>query len=193
MPLRNLKPTFVFLGAAALLFQAGFAEQAQARLGETEAQCQARYGVPDPGLIGANEGPLMAGSRELAYNYQGWRIRAAFFNGTVIREDYVKIPDAGGLKKIEEAEVLAVLDAEKGTFNWREEKPRLGNDGLNALKTVFDGRTWQRSDHAVAKFKAGLVLVVETHEAEAVEKRLAKQGGKAPARTGPANPNLPKF
>jgi hypothetical protein len=193
MALRTLKTPVSLAGAAALLWQAGFTGGAQARLGETEAQCEARYGVAVPGLIGANEGPLLAGSRELAYNFQGWRIRAAFFNGTVIREDYVKIPDAAGLKKIEEAEVLAVLDAEKGTFTWREEKPRLGNDGLNALKAVFDGRTWQRSDHALAKFKAGLVLVVETHEAEAVEKRLAKQGGKAPAKAGATNPNLPKF
>jgi len=159
-----------------------------ARLGETEAQSKARYGEPVDGLIGGTEQPLLAGAKELAYNFQGWRVRVAFVNGTAARIEYAKIPDAGGLKKLTDPEVLAILEAEKGTYSWREEKPRLGNAGLNALKTVFDGRIWERSDHAMAKFKLGLVLVLETREAEALEKKMAKEPAKPAAGAG-----VPKF
>jgi hypothetical protein len=165
-------------------------QPAYARLGETEAQSQARYGAPDPGLIGANEAPLLEGAKELAYNYQGWRVRAAFIDGVAVRVEYAKIPDAGGLKKLTDAEVQAVLEAEKGAFSWREVKPRLGNAGLNALKTAFDGKTWERNDRAAAKLVFELKLVVETHEAEAIAKRAAKQQGK-PAGAG--NSGVPKF
>ncbi len=160
-----------------------------ARLGETEEQSQSRYGAPDAGLIGANDQPLLSGAKELAYNYQGWRVRVAFLNGSAARIEYAKIPDASGLKKLTDPEVQAVLEAEKGNFNWREEKPRLGNNGLNALKTAFDGHTWERSDHAIAKLKFDLVLVLETREAEAAGKKAGKQPGKAAT---PA-PGVPKF
>jgi hypothetical protein len=165
-------------------------QPAQARLGETEAQSQARYGQPDTNLIGANEAPLLEGTKELAYSYQGWRVRAAFVDGVAVRVEYAKIPDAGGLKKLTDAEVQAVLEAEKGAFSWREVKPRMGNAGLNALKTAFDGKSWERSDHAAAKLVLDLKLVVETHEAETIAKRAAKQQGK-PAT--PGNAGLPKF
>jgi hypothetical protein len=165
-------------------------QAAHARLGETEAQSQARYGAPDTGLIGANEAALLEGAKELAYNFQGWRVRAAFIDGVAVRVEYAKIPDAGGLKKLTDAEVEAVLDAEKGTFTWREIKPRLGNAGLNALKAAFDGRTWERSDHASAKLYLELKLVVETHEAEALAKRIGREKGRS---VGGGNTGLPKF
>ena len=38
-----------------------------ARLGETEAQSQARYGVPVDGLVGGDEQPLLPGAIERAY------------------------------------------------------------------------------------------------------------------------------
>ena len=174
--------------AASLLIAAS--APLQARLGETEAQSEARYGAPNPELIGANEQPLLPGAKELAYNYQGWRVRSAFVNGNAVRVEYAKIPDVGGLKKLTDDEVHSILEAEKGSFTWREEKPRTGNAGLNALKTAFEGKNWERSDHALASFKAGLILVIETREAEAAARKAAKQAGKA---TPAPNPNVPKF
>ncbi len=171
-----------------LLF--GAAPFAEARLGETEAQSQQRYGAPTPELIGPTDKPLLMGAKEMAYNYQGWRVRAAFVNGTTARIEYVHLPENNALKPVTEDEIRAILDGEKGTFTWREEKPRLGNKDLNALKTMFDGRQWERSDHAKASLKANLLFVLETREVESYEKKLSKQQKATPAAAGST---LPKF
>ncbi len=169
---------------------AGAALPLHARLGETEAQSLARYGAPTPELIGPKDKPLLEGAHEVAYNFQGWRVRAAFLNGTTARIEYVHLPENDALKPIADAELEAILEGEKGKFSWKEEKPKLGNKDLDALKTMFEGRKWERSDHALATLKAKLLLTLEVREVEAYEKKLAKQpksGGK-PAATG-----LPKF
>ena len=159
-----------------------------ARLGETEAQSQQRYGAPTPELIGATDKPLLGGAKEVAYNFQGWRVRAAFIGGTTVRIEYVHLPENGALVPVTEAEIEAVLEGEKGKFSWKEEKPKMGDKNLNALKTMFDGRRWERSDHAQAGLKGKLLLTLETREVEAYEKKLAKPKGGA---TG--GPGVPKF
>jgi hypothetical protein len=177
-----------FLYALALL--TAFAPNCWARIGETEAQSQARYGASKPELIGASEQPLLAGAKEAAYESAGWRIRVAYANGVAIRMEYAKIPDASGLKKLTDEEVQTVLQAEKGTLSWREEKPRTGFAGLNQLQTALEGRIWERSDHAKARFKAGLILVVEARNAEDVEKKQAKQAGKGTPAPPGEKPNF---
>ena len=172
---------------SALLLGAAF--PLHARLGETEAQSQVRYGAPAPELIGPTDKPLLEGAKEVAYNFQGWRVRAAFFNGTTARIEYVHLPENNVPKPIAEDEIRAVLDGEKAAFTWREEKPKTGNKGIDALKTMFDGRKWERSDHAQATLKANLLLTLETREVEAYEKKLAKQ----PKTGAPASPGVPKF
>jgi hypothetical protein len=160
-----------------------------ARLGETEAQSQQRYGAPTPELIGPTDKPLLEGSKEIAYNFQGWRVRIALLNGTTARIEYVHLPENNALKPITEAEIQAILDGEKSKFSWKEDKPKTGNDGLNALKTMFEGRKWERSDHAQASLKANLLLTLELREVEAYEKKLAKQ----PKTGAPGGAGLPKF
>ena len=161
----------------------------QARLGETEAQSQQRYGAPTPELIGPTDKPLLEGAKEVAYNFQGWRVRAAFINGTTARIEYVHLPENNAPKPVAEAEIEAILDGEKGKFSWKEEKPKTGNKGIDALKTMFEGRKWERSDHAQASLKANLLLTLEMHEVEAYEKKLAKQ----PKTGAPPGANVPKF
>ena len=160
-----------------------------ARLGETEAQSQQRYGAPVPELIGPTDQPLLAGAKETAYSFQGWRIRAALVGGITARIEYVHLPENNAPKPIGEAEIEAILDGEKGRFSWKEEKPKTGNKGLDALKTMFDGRKWERSDHALASLKANLLLTLELREVEAYEKKAAKQ----PKTGGPAPAGVPKF
>jgi len=161
---------------------------AVARLGETEVQSQTRYGAPVPELIGADEKPLIEGTKELAYSYQGWRIRVAFLNNVAAKLEYAHLPEAGQLKQLTDQEIQTILEAEKGTFRWREQKPRTGNAGLDALATMFE-RQWERSDHATAKLKAKLALVIEGREVEAFEKKRAKQGSKGAT----PKPTVPKF
>jgi len=162
---------------------------AHARLGENEAQSKARYGEPNPALIGANDKPLIPGATELAYHFEGWRVRAAFVSGITHRIEYVKIPENGQLKPLTDAEVEAVLNAEKDKFRWREEKPRTGYAALNELKEAFEGRRWERSDHADAVLKMKILLVLQSKDAEKLEKQLTK----APSKATPAPGPVPKF
>ena len=178
--------TQLIIGA---LLLAAFSPSVHARLGENEAQAKARYGEPNAALISANDKPLIPGATEMAYNFEGWRIRAAFVNGITHRIEYVKIPDGGQLKPLTDSEIEAVLNAEKDKFRWREEKPRTGHQVLNDLKETFEGRRWERSDHADAVLKLKVLFVLQSKDAEKIEKQLAKNAGKAT----PAPGNVPKF
>ncbi len=160
-----------------------------ARLGENESQAKARYGDNVPELIGQNEKPLLPGARELAYNFQGWRVRAAYVGGVTHRVEYIKLSEAGPPKVMTEDELQAVLSAEAGKYKWREEKPRTGYESLNKLQTAVEGRKWERTDHALASLKLNLVLTVESREADKIEKKAAKASGSAPPVPGAA----PKF
>ena len=189
MPLLSSeKKSAAFRGLVLTLFL-GAAFPLHARLGETEAQAQQRYGAPTPELIGATDKPLLTGAKEVAYNFQGWRVRAAFLGGTTVRIEYVHLPENGTLVPVTEAEIEAVLEGEKGKFSWKEEKPKMGDKNLNALKTMFEGRRWERSDHAQAGLKAKLLLTLETREVEAYEKKLAKP----PKGGATGGPGVPKF
>lgn len=160
-----------------------------ARLGENEAQAKARYGGPQAELVGQNEKPLMPGAKELAYNFQGWRVRAAYVGGATHRIEYIKLPENGQPKPLTEDELQAVLAAEVGKFKWREEKPRTGYEALNKLQTAFEGRKWERTDHARANLKMNLVLTIESRDVDKLEKKAAKS---APA-PAPTPPGTPKF
>ena len=164
---------------------------AQARLGESEAQSQARYGEPTPHYAGPTDKPLMVGGKEVIYFFQGWRVRVALVNNVTVRIEYVHVPE-GGPKPISDADAKTILDAEKAGFSWREQKPKTGSKDLNALKTLFDGRIWERADHATAALKANLVLVIESKDADKIEKRLAKMVADKPGGL-PVGPPPPKF
>ena len=170
-----------------------FAPSASARLGDTEAQAQARYGEPTPQYASPTDKPLMAGAKEVIYFFQGWRVRSALANNVTVRIEYAHVPEGGAPKNISDAETKAILDAEKATYSWREQKPKTGDKNLNALKTLFDGRNWERSDHAMATLKLNLLLVLESRDADMIEKKLAKQAGAATPTGTPTAPIVPKF
>jgi hypothetical protein len=182
----NLRCTFPLIG---LLLGVAALVPAQARLGENEAQSKARYGEPNADLIGANDKPLIPGATELAYHFEGWRIRAAFVNGVTHRIEYVKIPVNGQVQPLTDSEIEAVLTAEKDKYRWREEKPRTGYQALNDLKEAFEGRQWERSDHAEAVLKMKILFLFNSKDADKLEKQLAKNATKAT----PAPGKVPKF
>jgi len=162
-----------------ILLSFALCASAHARLGENEAQSKTRYGNPAPELIGANEKPLMLGAKEHAYNFEGWRIRAAYVGGVTHRIEYIKIENAQP-KAMTEDELQAVLTAEAGKYKWREDKPRTGYDSLNKLQTAVEGRKWERTDHAFASLKMNLVLTLESRDADKHEKKAAKAAGATP-------------
>ncbi len=154
-----------------------FTTFAHARLGETEGQSQLRYGQPREDLAVPNDQPLIPGSVEKSYEFHGWRVRAAFVAGVCHRIEYARIPVDGQLVQIGDAEVQTILEAEKGRFSWKEEKSKTppAFKGLEqGLKKAFKVNKWVRTDKAKAEIALGLVLKLETREAEDLAEKLAK-------------------
>ena len=189
-----MKPTHL-LRALPILLIILAARPAHARLGETEAQSQARYGAPVDGLVGADEKPLLPGAVERAYNFESWRVRAAFVAGATVRIQYVHIEN-GAPKKFSEAEMNALREAEKGKFAWREERSKntgIASEFEKAIKAGFSINKWERTDHAKAELVLGIALQFSTHDADEMEKKLAKAAGKGAAKATPPPPLVPKF
>jgi hypothetical protein len=173
----------------------GLAGISHARIGETEVQSQARYGEPREDLTAATDKPLLPGAVEKCYEYQGWRIRAAFAGGACQVIEYAHIPENGVPKEITENEVSAILEAEKGKSRWKEEKiktPGALGDLEKGIKGAFKLNKWQRTDGAVAEFALGLVLKISDRNADDWAKKLAREAGKKDSKAGPKEP-VPKF
>ena len=173
---------------------------ANGRLGETEGQSQLRYGQARDDLTGPADKPLMPGALERAYEYQGWRVRAAFVGGVCVRIEYIHIPGDGLPQKISDAEIAAILDAEKAKFSWREEKatrqPGAAGDIEKAIKGATNVRKWQRADHAIAEMALGIVIKLESRDAKDIERKLAKAAKEKPApgvKPAPGAAQVPKF
>ena len=86
-----------------------------------------------------------------------------------------------------------ILDAEKATFTWREERSKntgLAGDLEKAFKAGFNLNKWERTDHARAELLLGIAMVFELRDAAAIEKKLAKS---APATPASQKPAVPKF
>jgi hypothetical protein len=187
----------LFLSAVMIL---GLVESSHARLGETEAQSQARYGQSREDLTGAGDKPLLPGAVEKCFEYQGWRLRAAFAGGACQVIEYAHIPENGVPKQITDAEVAAILEAEKGKSRWKEEKikaPGPYADIAKGIKGAFKLNKWERTDGAVAEFALGLVLKISDRNVGDWAKRLARETGKKDPKSGsaPVKPGepVPKF
>lgn len=184
--------TVRILPSILLASAAFFARPASARIGETEAQSQTRYGAPIENALGADEKPLMPGAIERAYLFEGWRIRAAFAGGTTVKIQYVHIEN-NAPKKLSETETKALLDAEKGKYAWREERSKsagIAAELEKAIKAGFSLNKWERTDHAKAELVVGVAMQFESRDADTIGKKLAKSPGAAkPAAT----PTVPKF
>src|SRR6059058_1927459 len=89
---------------------------ASARIGETTLQFVARYGPPKDtpsSKIYDKNSPLVEGAIHHNYEYQRWKIRAAFLqlDGPAVRMDYSKIPAVGASSTIKDYEVQAIMTA----------------------------------------------------------------------------------
>ena len=188
-----MKP-LLFLSAATLLLTA---TAAHARLGETEGQSQQRYGQPREDLAVPSDKPLMLGGVEKTYEYQGFRVRAGFAGGLCLRIEYARIPENSVPLKLEEAHLAAILEGEKGKFTWKEEKPSkqpgVAGDIERALKGALNVRKWERNDHAKAELALGLLLKLETKDADEVEKKLIRAMKPVPGQPMKPAPIVPKF
>jgi hypothetical protein len=145
-----------------------------ARLGDTLDQAEARYGLEKRPKIPTFTGPLLEGSRDAAFEFQGWRIRCALLQATdgnfyVVREEYAKIWNAdvmkaGGVIQIRDFERDAIFQAEGGSWSSKV-LAEVGSDLLSTVVNQFlrsSGITkvWLRSDGATARVNFGDVNVI---------------------------------
>ena len=130
----------------------------QARIGETEAKSEQRYGKP------ANEAlsrmmPILAGAVNHSYSYQGWLIKAAFVNGSAVRIHYFK---RSAQMEIKNDEAKAILEGEANGGQWQEKRNfSFGN--------VVYSKVWVNTNGSIASFEGlgNMLFVVDTPAAQA--------------------------
>ena len=148
---------------------------ADARIGETSIQYVDRYGAPtDSSLtkISDSQSPLIEGAIHHTYEYQGWKIRAAFLqlDGPAVRMDYQKIITAGVSPQIQDYELQAIMAANTppGT-SWKPkmyDNPNSPNKGLAKfgeayIANAIGEKMWQRRDGATIWLRNHLIVRVE--------------------------------
>ena len=152
--------------------------ECQARIGETEAECQQRYGKPVNQAM-ADMMPILNGAVNHSYSYQGWNIRVAFVNGKAVRVYYSKL---SAPMEIKADEVKAILEGEANGGKW-EEKLKLTWNG-----TLF-AKAWLNTNGSIGHFEGicNILFIVDTPDAQAFFK--AKKEADEQKRKGA----IPKF
>jgi hypothetical protein len=156
------------------------------RIGETALQFVDRYGPPtDTPVSKASDKnlPLVEGAIHHRYEYQGWRIRAAFLqlDGPAVRMEYSKIPNPGVSATIKDYELEAIMTANSPAgMTWKAimyNNPDSPNKGVSKLFEAYLGsatgqKMWQRSDGAILWLRGPVVVRLELPAAREYEATL---------------------
>jgi len=176
--------------ALLLLMLLALCPVANARIGETESECNSRYGTPK------KVAEIVPGCPTNEYDYHGFKIKIAFpgFNNPAIKMVFTK-PLGPFLK---DDEVTAILSANtKDGTTWRgvasESELAKKSDPITRMTTAMvtnsmGARSWVRSDGVTAELqiqKSG--LTIQSPEAIAREKRAKEE---AEAKRKAAIPNF---
>jgi hypothetical protein len=154
-----------------------------ARIGETALQFVTRYGPPKdtPGSRSYDKNfPILEGAMHHTYEYQGWKIRAAFLqlDGPAVRMEYSKL---GTSPRITDYELEAIMRANTPVgITWKQvpyDNPDLQSKGLSKLaQSYFAGalgeKMWQRSDGAILWLRSNLIVRLELPIARQYEAKL---------------------
>jgi ribosomal protein L14 len=158
-----------------------FSTAALGRIGETTLQFVARYGPPKDtpsSKIYDKNSPLVEGAIHHIYEYQGWKIRAAFLqlDGPAVRMDYSKL---GSDIVIKDYELQAIVTAETPAgMTWTRmayDNPNSPNKGAaKALEAVVavGQKMWRRSDGAILWLRGNLIIRLELPIAREHEAKL---------------------
>jgi hypothetical protein len=154
---------------------------AQARIGETAIQFVDRYGAPKDtpsSKILDKNFPLVEGAIHHVYEYQGWKIRAAFLqlDGPAVRMDYSKL---GSDVVIKDYELQAIMTANTPAgMTWARmayDNPDSPNKGLaKTLEGIVavGQKMSRRSDGAILWLRSNLIVRVELPDAREYEAKL---------------------
>lgn len=159
-----------------------------ARIGETPIQFADRYGRPrDTNLtkITDTTSPLIEGAIHHTYEYQGWKIRAAFLqlDGPAIRMDFQKTsPAVSGLViRDDELQAIATANTPAG-ITWKPimyDNPNSPNKGIakafeGIIMSAAGQKMWQRSDGAILSLRSNLIVRLELPAARQYEEQLKR-------------------
>ena len=159
---------------------------ANARIGETSIQCADRYGRPKDTNLTAildKNSPLLEGAVHHTYEYQGWKIRAAFLqlDGPAVRMDFQKTSAAPTGLVIRDDELQAIASANTPAgMTWKPiayNNPDLPGNILTKLgQAYFAGamgeKMWLRSDGAILWLRSNLIVRLELPAARQREEQL---------------------
>lgn len=141
-----------FLILAILAATALVASEASARMGETLAQCDRRYGMQNQSS--GEMFPLISGVTNRTYVYQGWRITAAFIKGRAAMLRYTKTNNA----RIQDDEAQAILRAETYGGEWKRISQYSWNPAVNLQNSLTKPRLWTNPIGAEAYFSDPLYI-----------------------------------
>jgi hypothetical protein len=174
---------------------------ADARIGETPIQFADRYGRPkDTNLTAITDktSPLVEGAVHHTYEYQGWKIRAAFLqlDGPCIRMDFQKTSAAvsGIVIRDDELEAIAIANTPAG-MTWKPimyDNPDSPNKGISKVLEGFimgaaGQKMRQRSDGALLSLRSNLIVRLELPAARQIEEQLKR------AKEAKARASIPTF
>jgi len=156
---------------------------ATARIGETPLQFVSRYGPPkdtQSSQIYDKNSPLVEGAIHHTYEFQGWKIRAAFLqlDGPAVRMDYSK---PGTSPQIKDYEVQAIMAGNTPAgMTWNQipfknpDTPdKIMNKAVEAsFGTALGQKMWKRSDGAILWLRSNLVVRLELPAAREYETKL---------------------
>jgi hypothetical protein len=131
---------------AALIFGLGLG-LCRANLGESEAQCGARYGGESDERD--NLGFDVVGDKSVSFHPEKPRallVSVTFLNGADCHE---KISSADSSRGLSEDQMKAILDSESAGQAWTRQKTAYRTDRSD---TTYGSETWLRSDGATATF-----------------------------------------
>lgn len=159
---------------------------AQARIGETSLQFVDRYGGPkdtSSTRIWDKNFPLVEGAIHHTYEYQGWKIRAAFLqlDGPAVRMDFQKFSGAASNITVQDYELQAIMTANAPAgITWSPmayDNPDSPNKGVAKFVEGLIGnaagqKMWRRSDGAVLWLRSNLIVRLELPAARQHEAQL---------------------
>jgi hypothetical protein len=191
-----MRVPFLFLSISLAIMAA-----AEARIGETPIQFADRYGRPrDTNLtaIVDKTSPLLERAVHHTYEYQGWKIRAAFLelDGPAVRMDFQKTSAATTSIVIREDELQAIATANTPAgMTWKQimyNNPDSPSKGIGKLVEGFimgaaGNKMWQRSDGAILWLRSNLIVRLELPAARQHEEALKI------AKEQKARASVPKF
>ena len=161
-------------------------DRAAARIGETPIQFADRYGAPKDSpssKIMDKNSPLVEGAVHHRYEYQGWRIRAAFLqlDGPAVRMEFSKLPATGVNPTVKDYEIQAIATANTPPgMSWKQimyNNPDLPGNMVTKLGQAYFAsavgeKMWQRTDGAILWLRSNLIVRLELPAAREHEQQL---------------------